>query len=167
MLSLCLWKLETDCENIDKHTIEDVETQNLKDLDKNLPKSSLVHKVPQLQWDPTSRYLAVAYSDKVRILDRNKKLIDELTLTDPFVAMDWDKDGEFLGILYKKSHNVLLWNFETKQTSCLDLSFEEQPCFLRWNTKGKTLAVGTCLGNAKLYNKLTNTTTVVNTAEQR
>jgi WD repeat-containing protein 19 len=70
----------------------------------------------------------------------------------PILALEWDKDGEYLAILQEGNGVVPLWNLSSKRVVPLETSLRD-PTFLAWSKSGPQLAIGTAKGNLLIYNK--------------
>ena len=90
----------------------------------------------------------------VHIFDRQGEQYDEigLDLSAPVIALEWDPDGSTLAILQMGSSVVPLWDLASRSTQNLD-SNQKDPTFIRWNSTGNILAIGTSKGNLVLYSK--------------
>jgi hypothetical protein len=56
--------------------------------------------------------------------------------TSTCIALEWDAEGATLAILQGgSSHEVLLWDFGTKEVDHLDLNVKD-PTFMKWSKVG-------------------------------
>ena len=86
--------------------------------------------------------------------DRHGDIIDEIPMQNaaPILALQWDKDGEFLAILQEGNASVPLWALSTRKVIPLETNLRD-PTFLAWSKTGPQLAIGTAKGSLLIYNK--------------
>lgn len=90
----------------------------------------------------------------INITDRHGEIIDEIPMStaSPVIALEWDKDGEYLAILQDGNGVVPLWNLSSRRVTPLETNLKD-PTFLAWSQTGPQLAVGTAKGSLLIYNK--------------
>lgn len=107
-------------------------------------------------WHPDGNFLASAGKNGVvQITDRHGDIVDEIPMTTnaPVLALEWDKDGDYLAILQDGNGVVPLWSLSSRRVVPLETNLRD-PTFLAWSKTGPQLAVGTAKGNLLIYNKI-------------
>eukprot|EP01038_Epipyxis_sp_PR26KG_P006561 gene6561-9018_t len=106
-------------------------------------------------WHPEGNFLASAGRNGIiHITDRHGEIIDEIPMASsaPILALEWDKDGEYLAILQDGNGLVPLWNLSNRRVTQLETNLKD-PTFLAWSKIGPQLAIGTAKGSVLIYNK--------------
>ena len=106
-------------------------------------------------WHPEGNFIASAGKNgTVQITDRHGDIVDEIPMqtSAAILALEWDKDGDFLAILQSGNGVVPLWSLSTRRVVPLETNLRE-PTFLKWSKTGPQLAVGTAKGNLLIYHK--------------
>jgi WD repeat-containing protein 19 len=90
----------------------------------------------------------------IHITDRHGDIVDEIPMSTsaPILALQWDKDGEYLAILQDGNGVVPLWSLSSKRVVPLETNLRD-PTFLSWSKTGPQLAIGTAKGSLLIYNK--------------
>eukprot|EP00357_Protocruzia_adherens_P031508 CAMPEP_0115034576 /NCGR_PEP_ID=MMETSP0216-20121206/40747_1 /TAXON_ID=223996 /ORGANISM="Protocruzia adherens, Strain Boccale" /LENGTH=1399 /DNA_ID=CAMNT_0002413515 /DNA_START=36 /DNA_END=4235 /DNA_ORIENTATION=- len=110
-------------------------------------------------WQPDYNFLATCGVNRiVHVLDRQGKKVSEMMLQNPgpCVELDWDKDGETLGILQEGLPHVTVWNIHSKHYTEIEVSSgRDRATFIKWARTHSVLAIGTEKGAIVFYNKKT------------
>ncbi|KAI5712448.1 hypothetical protein M8J76_013327 [Diaphorina citri] len=105
----------------------------------------------------TGELLATTGRDSsVSIYNKHGKLIDKITLPGLCIVMDWDSEGDLLGIISSNSSAVNVWNTYTKKRTIVDSGLRDPLTCLVWCKVGQVLAIGTARGNLTVYNHMTS-----------
>lgn len=73
--------------------------------------------------------------------------------TGPCISLEWDSTGSTLAILHSSpSNEILLYDFNNKVCEHIDFGLKD-PSFMRWNTTGTQLSIGTGRGELLLYDR--------------
>ncbi|KAH7831064.1 putative WD repeat-containing protein 19 [Monocercomonoides exilis] len=106
-----------------------------------------------MSWHPMSIYIAVCGSNcVVHLFHRSGNEIASFTLPSACLQIDWDKDGEYLGVLPSSSTSIILYEASTKEQIKIDCG--SVASFMCWSKNGPFLAIGTENGNLIIYNKI-------------
>eukprot|EP00981_Chlorochromonas_danica_P005015 scaffold1001_cov188-Ochromonas_danica.AAC.4 len=108
-----------------------------------------------IRWHPEGNFLATAGRNGViHITDRHGDSLDDINLNSPspVLALEWDRDGEYLAILQEGSGIVPLWSLSSRRVVPLETNLKD-PSFIAWSKSGPQLAVGTEKGSLLIYNK--------------
>lgn len=106
-------------------------------------------------WHPEGNFIASAGKNgTVQITDRHGDIVEEIPMqtSAAILALEWDKDGDYLAILQSGNGVVPLWSLSTRRVVPLETNLRE-PTFLKWSKTGPQLAVGTAKGNLLIYHK--------------
>lgn len=72
------------------------------------------------------------------------------------IALDWDKDNEFLAILQENVTFVSLWNvFNNNTVTDMEIEPKYKNSYIKWSKTNPVLAIGNEKGNIAFYNKKT------------
>jgi WD repeat-containing protein 19 len=76
----------------------------------------------------------------VQVTDRHGDIVDEIPMTssNPIIALEWDKDGEYLAILQESNGVIPLWNLSSRKIIPLETNLKD-PTFLAWSRSGNLL----------------------------
>ncbi len=90
----------------------------------------------------------------IHITDRHGDFVDEIPLStsSPILALEWDRDGEYLAVLQDGNGAIPLWNLSSRRIVSVDTNLKD-PTFLAWSKTGPHLAIGTMKGSLLIYNK--------------
>jgi WD repeat-containing protein 19 len=78
-----------------------------------------------------------------------------LTRSNSLVAMDWDRDGQYLAVASSTSTAVLLWDANTRKLAAPVESGLKELSFLKWAKSGPHLVMANSKGNVAIFNKVT------------
>jgi len=109
-------------------------------------------------WHPDGSLIATTGTNRlVFIFDRYGERVDEIKIPagGACIGLDWDKDGEVLGILMAASSIVYLWDLNSKKLMEMDSNMKDLS-WLKWSLSSSQLAVGTAKGNLLIYNRKTS-----------
>lgn len=87
----------------------------------------------------------------ISIYDRHGEYFAEFSLQKPIIALEWDRNGEYLAIIQKGVSKVSIWSCRTKKVTDIVTSLQDPTC-LKWSRISDKLAVGDSKGNLLLYN---------------
>lgn len=65
--------------------------------------------------------------------------------------MAWNSEGETLAMITESSLTLFLWDAASKKVTRVDSGLKEPLSHLSWDKNGRVVAVGSCRGNALLF----------------
>lgn len=108
-----------------------------------------------LRWQPVqARLIAVGEvrGQELKLLNRQGQMQASFRLPAPLHSMEWNRDGEYLGVAFHQSTKVWVLEARRRQTAEFDLGRQVQPTLLLWNHSKDILAVTSSKGHVFLYN---------------
>jgi WD repeat-containing protein 19 len=91
----------------------------------------------------------------IHVTDRHGDIVDEIPMptSAPILALQWDKDGEYLAILQDGNGVVPLWSVSSKRVVPLETNLRDLTFLSCATTKSQLLAIGTTKGHVVMCNK--------------
>uniref|UniRef100_A0A182K004 Uncharacterized protein n=1 Tax=Anopheles christyi TaxID=43041 RepID=A0A182K004_9DIPT len=108
------------------------------------------------QTGASAQLLASTGSDgTVAIFNRQGQLQERIVLQGLCAGFAWDRDGDVLAMITASSHQLIIWDSNSKKKQTVDIGLRDLPSCIIWSKKIAILAVGTARGNLSIYNHIT------------
>ncbi|UYV64330.1 WDR19 [Cordylochernes scorpioides] len=96
--------------------------------------------------------VTTGHDHSVSIYNRHGVKVDQINMPGMVTGMEWDKDGDLLGLICDKSPSIVIWDSNTRRISQIDTGLRDALSLILWAKTSPLVAVGTFKGNLLIYN---------------